>query len=135
LAAPATRADFRDALQLRAAISAVARSLADDGRPDPSDIDVINEVAAGADVAPVLAGGRRTQQLPSVVRAFSTIARDAVAVFSLGAGRLRHCGGDNCALIFLDSSRPNARRWCSMQRCGNRTKARIHRSRIKEVAS
>jgi predicted RNA-binding Zn ribbon-like protein len=112
----------------------VARSLADDVRPDPSDIDVINKVSAGADVAPALGDGRPKPRPPTVARAFSTIARDAVAVFSAGAGRVRHCGADNCALIFLDSSRPNARRWCSMKRCGNRTKVRIHRSRIKEVA-
>jgi predicted RNA-binding Zn ribbon-like protein len=134
LAAPATRAEFAAALRLRSAISAVARSLADDGPPDPVDIDIINDLAAGTDIAPTLAGGRLKPRRPSVARAVSTIARDAVAVFSAGAGRVRHCGADNCALIFLDSSRPNARRWCSMRRCGNRTKVRIHRSRIKEAA-
>ncbi len=133
LAAPATAAEYADARTLRSAISAVARALADDVQPDPADIDAINDAAAGADVAPTLAGGRRKPRPPSVARALSTIARDAVAVFSTGAGRVRHCGGDNCALIFLDSSRPNARRWCSMQRCGNRTKVRIHRSRQKEA--
>ena len=131
--APATSAEFADALSLRRAISAVARSLADDRQPDPTDVDLINDVAVGTDIAPALAGGRRKPRPPSVARALSTIARDAVAVFSAGAGRVRHCGADNCALIFLDSSRPNARRWCSMQRCGNRTKVRIHRSRHKEA--
>jgi predicted RNA-binding Zn ribbon-like protein len=134
LAAPATAAEFADALQLRRAISAVARALADDDRPEPADVDLINEVAAGTDVAPALAGGRRKPRPPSVDRTLSTIARDAVAVFSAGVGRVRHCGADNCALIFLDTSPPNARRWCSMRRCGNRTKARIHRSRQKETA-
>jgi predicted RNA-binding Zn ribbon-like protein len=44
------------------------------------------------------------------------------------------CGADNCYLIYLDTSRPGNRRWCSMERCGNRAKVRGHRSRsaIKE---
>ena len=133
VAAPATSAEFADALRLRMAVTAMARSLADDGRPDPTDIDAINDFAARTDIAPTLAGGRRKPHPPSVAAALSTIARDAVAVFSSGAGRVRHCGADNCALIFLDSSRPNARRWCSMRRCGNRTKVRIHRTRQKEA--
>ena len=69
----------------------------------------------------------------TVGRALSSIARDAVATFSAGPGRVRHCAAGNCALIFLDTSRPHSRRWCSMRRCGNRTKVRIHRSRGKEV--
>jgi predicted RNA-binding Zn ribbon-like protein len=93
---------------------------------------LINHVAAAADLAPVLAGGIEPAPVPTVPRAVATIARDGVRVFSAGPERIRHCGADDCALIFYDSSRPNARRWCSMQRCGNRTKVRTHRSHRKE---
>ncbi|WFR67367.1 CGNR zinc finger domain-containing protein [Curtobacterium flaccumfaciens] len=31
--------------------------------------------------------------------------------------------------MFYDSSRGGTRRWCSMQRCGNRAKVRAHRAR------
>jgi predicted RNA-binding Zn ribbon-like protein len=31
--------------------------------------------------------------------------------------------------VFFDESRSNNRRWCSMQRCGNRSKVRAHRER------
>jgi len=48
-------------------------------------------------------------------------------VFTFDACAL--CGADNCALIYLDTSRPGNRRWCSMERCGNRAKVRGHRSR------
>lgn len=128
-----TAAELADALRLRAAITSVARAVVDGIQPRAADIDLINNVAATADIAPVLAGGHNRSQLVSVARALSTIARDAVATFSSGPGRIRRCGSDNCALIFLDSSRPNSRRWCSMQRCGNRTKLRTHRNRTKEV--
>ncbi|GIH08514.1 hypothetical protein Rhe02_65810 [Rhizocola hellebori] len=134
LSRPVTQAEFARALVLRAAITGIARALAGDEQPSPPDIDLINEIGSGADIAPFLPGGIREKGPPSVARALSTIARDAVAVFSAGPGRVRHCDAGNCALIFLDTSRPNSRRWCSMQRCGNRTKVRVHRSKHKEVS-
>ncbi len=43
--------------------------------------------------------------------------------------RLKVCRGEVCGWAFYDSS-PNAKRkWCSMQRCGNRVKARTFRQR------
>jgi predicted RNA-binding Zn ribbon-like protein len=45
------------------------------------------------------------------------------------AERIRECASDNCPLVFVDSSRPGARRWCTMERCGNRHKLRAHRAR------
>jgi predicted RNA-binding Zn ribbon-like protein len=133
LSSPVTPREFAEALRLRSAVTAVARSLADIQRPGPQAVDVINEFADGEDIAPALAGGRRRRRPVRVSQALCTIARDAVAVFGSGSERIRHCGGVNCELIFLDSSRPNARRWCSMKRCGNRTKVRIHRNRVKEA--
>jgi predicted RNA-binding Zn ribbon-like protein len=32
-------------------------------------------------------------------------------------------------MVFHDESRTNNRRWCSMERCGNRAKVRAHRER------
>ena len=40
------------------------------------------------------------------------------------ASRIRRCQGVNCAIPFVDTSRPGTRRWCSMDRCGNREKWR-----------
>ncbi|PWS45627.1 zf-CGNR multi-domain protein, partial [Streptomyces sp. ZEA17I] len=60
----------------------------------------------------------------------STVARDAVDLFTGAyAHRIRTCGGDGCRLLFVDTSRPGRRRWCSMERCGNRHKVRAHRAR------
>jgi predicted RNA-binding Zn ribbon-like protein len=132
LRAPATDAMLAEAFRLRAAITGVARALADGQRPHPGAIDTINAYAAGADIAPVLLGGRADLAGPDVARALATIARDAVVTLGRGPSHIRRCGADKCALIFLDSSRPNSRRWCSMQRCGNRTKARSHRARAQQ---
>jgi predicted RNA-binding Zn ribbon-like protein len=40
--------------------------------------------------------------------------------------RVRECGGGACTWLFLDHSRNRSRRWCSMETCGNRAKARRH---------
>jgi predicted RNA-binding Zn ribbon-like protein len=38
--------------------------------------------------------------------------------------RIRVCANPQCGWLFLDSSRNRSRRWCSMDSCGNRAKAR-----------
>jgi predicted RNA-binding Zn ribbon-like protein len=38
--------------------------------------------------------------------------------------RLRICADPECGWLFLDFSRNHSRRWCSMESCGNRAKAR-----------
>jgi len=67
------------------------------GDPDPA-VAVAGPVAVSA--AELLAGGDRE--------------------------RVRRCPGDDCGWLFLDESRNGRRRWCSMQTCGNRAKARAH---------
>jgi predicted RNA-binding Zn ribbon-like protein len=38
--------------------------------------------------------------------------------------RVRQCAGDPCGWLFYDTSRNRSRRWCNMEGCGNRAKAR-----------
>jgi predicted RNA-binding Zn ribbon-like protein len=42
------------------------------------------------------------------------------------AARVRSCADRGCGWMFLDASRGRRRRWCSMEACGNRAKARRH---------
>jgi predicted RNA-binding Zn ribbon-like protein len=130
--ANATARDVTDAMSLRSAVAAVAHAVVDGRAADGDDVDTINLFAATPDIPPVLAGGARqagrTSMRPG--QALATIARDAVLLFSDHAhDRLRRCAAADCQLIFFDESRSNNRRWCSMQRCGNRSKVRAHRSR------
>jgi len=118
--------------RLREAVWAGAWATAT-GEPVPAAAaTVVNLVAAMAVPVPVIAeDGRRTWQRP--VRAgqlTALVARDAVAALTPPErARVRMCAADDCALIYLDTSRPGNRRWCSMDRCGNRAKVRGHRSR------
>jgi predicted RNA-binding Zn ribbon-like protein len=40
--------------------------------------------------------------------------------------RVRGCADARCGWLFFDASPGGNRRWCSMQECGNRAKARRH---------
>ncbi len=43
--------------------------------------------------------------------------------------RVELCPGEDCGWLFLDESKNRRRRWCSMETCGNRAKARRHYQR------
>ncbi|HEY8052696.1 MAG TPA: CGNR zinc finger domain-containing protein [Steroidobacteraceae bacterium] len=42
---------------------------------------------------------------------------------------IRACGAESCRWLFLDTSKNHTRRWCNMQVCGNRMKARRFQAR------
>lgn len=41
-------------------------------------------------------------------------------------GLLKECAQNDCRWLFLDLSKNRSRRWCTMEQCGNRAKARRH---------
>jgi predicted RNA-binding Zn ribbon-like protein len=131
--------DLQLARELRAAVEALAVAAMDSAPRPAAAAAVVDRVAAGPDLAPQLhaaAGGDRPALRPgTVAAALSTVARDAVDLFGGPlADRVRECAHDDCALVFVDTSRPGRRRWCSMAGCGNRTKtARYRRSRTGEA--
>ena len=60
------------------------------------------------------------------------IAADFARWLAGGApGLLRQCARPDCVLYFLDTSKNHSRRWCSMDTCGNRTKAAGRRARAR----
>jgi predicted RNA-binding Zn ribbon-like protein len=92
---------------------------------------VINAAAAAPPLVPALRpDGGTTVVAPTAAAALATLARDAIDLFGGPlAHRIRVCAADDCGLLFVDASRPGRRRWCSMERCGNRAKIRTHRAR------
>jgi len=61
---------------------------------------------------------------------FGQLGASAAALLdSDDLGRLRECSARDCSRLFIDGSRNGSRRWCSMQGCGNRAKARRHYKR------
>ena len=122
------RADVEDAWALREAIYRAARAAMLSGAPADSDISRINDAALAPPPRPQFSvSGMRFVADAPVAAAFSAIAADAIG--TLGRpGRLREC--PECRMLFLDTSRPGRRRWCSSAAgCGNRAKVRNHRAR------
>lgn len=126
-----TERELSDALGLRTAIAALTLSTLRGHQYAADDIDVLNLFAAMPDIPPALGGSSRQAGSRRVrpQQALSSLARDAVRIFTDVPERIRQCSADDCDLVYLDTSRSGNRRWCSMQRCGNRAKVRAHRAR------
>src|SRR5690606_40984699 len=92
----------------------------------------VNEAAARPPLVPVLGpdGTRCWACGATGAHLLSTVARDAIDLFTGPfADRIRTCSAEDCHLVYVDTSRPGRRRWCSMEHCGNRHKDRAHRAR------
>lgn len=115
---------------LREAIHRCARSVVNGKAPARTDLDVLNRAAALPPLRPQLKRGVIIQVAAHPVEAaFSVLAADALQILAPPQReRVRQC--PDCAMIFLDTSRPGRRRWCSSTRgCGNRAKVRNLRAR------
>ncbi|MFD8308079.1 CGNR zinc finger domain-containing protein [Streptomyces sp. NPDC059690] len=110
------------------------------GRTRPSyDIALgrVNEIALVAPPAPRAVRGedgslvRELDRPPECAALLGAIARDAVELLTDPVARagLRQCEGDNCPIVYVDSSRGRRRRWCSSEVCGNRERVARHRRR------
>ncbi len=133
LTVPATPAELTAAKALRQAIWAAAHARAA-RRPLPAEaVTTINRAAAAPPLVPELAADGTTARWAPPVRvtqALSTLAGEMIELLSGPLSeRIRECASDNCPLVFVDKSRPGARRWCAMERCGNRHKLRALRAR------
>ncbi len=103
------------------------------GEPHPpADLEVLNEAAARPPLAPAITptGQRRWAGAATGSHLLATVARDAVELLTGPfAHRVRVCAAEDCHLVYVDTSRPGRRRWCSMEHCGNRHKVRALRAR------
>jgi predicted RNA-binding Zn ribbon-like protein len=127
-----TAVDLSAARALRDALHGIAAARVNGRQPDPAAYRVVNSAAARAPLAVCFtpAGERGWAPGATASHLLSTVARDAIDLFTGPfADRVRECGADDCRLLFVDASRPGRRRWCSMERCGNRRKVRAHRTR------
>ena len=95
------------------------------------DVATLNSYASDEPPVPLLRsdGGASRNAIDPVRAAFAALARDAIETIARDASHLRICHDENCRRIFMDRSRGKRRRWCSMQRCGNRAKIAAFRKR------
>jgi predicted RNA-binding Zn ribbon-like protein len=134
----ATRSSVSEAKRLRAAIWNAAAAVMDGRAVPTSDRSTLNAFAAAPSLAPRLDpdGTRSWESSAAASALFSSLARDMIEVATGQlASRVKRCEGANCAIPFVDTSRPGSRRWCSMDRCGNRAKVAAHRRRNRQEIS
>jgi hypothetical protein len=135
-----TKADLTRLKEFRALLWHVVPALIPDAkeipgipvrRLSPADREFLN-ATVGDTPHPVLdeRGAIRWRTPITTRQVLGAAAQDLIEIIgSERLSRLRMCQGDNCALMFYDTSRPGNRRWCSMQRCGNRHKVGNYRTR------
>jgi predicted RNA-binding Zn ribbon-like protein len=135
----ASRQDLAHARTLREAIYQTIKRRITGRPPGPGHLAVINNWAGQPPPRTWLEaddGQLRTRRDAATAAALvAGVARDAVDL--LGgplAGRIRECSAQDCALLFLDTSRAGRRRWCSMAACGARAKMAAYRARLPSTA-
>ena len=136
---PPARREFERAIELRETLHRLFDAEAQDKTPAARDLAALNEALAAAPARTALRRERGAYGWEVDVKSGTALALLAPVLWSAGdllAGprldRVRRCANPECGWLFLDDSRAGKRRWCSMQSCGNRAKARRHYHRSRE---
>ncbi len=121
---------FARAIALRESIYGIFSAIAHGASPGAADLAALNEARreglARSQIAPA-AGGFVVDWTDKAALDWVLwpIALSAADLLTSGnRGCIRACAGQGCDWLFLDTSRNHMRRWCSMDECGNRSKAR-----------
>lgn len=128
---------LEDAIQLREAIYRIFSSFSEQDNVDPEDLAVLNRSLARSlshlQIIPSSQGfawdwAESPDGLGQILWPPTRSAGELLASDRLD--RVCQCADDRgCNYLFIDTSRNRSRRWCSMESCGNRAKARRHYKR------
>jgi len=123
-------AAFERAIALRETIYRIFSAIAHGASPGAADLAALNEARreglAHSQIAPT-AGGFVMDWTDKAALDWMLwpIALSAAELLTSGnRSAIRACAGQGCDWLFLDASRNHMRRWCTMDECGNRSKAR-----------
>ncbi len=133
--------EFERALALRETIHRLFDAHAQGKAPAGRDLDTLNAALSDAPARTTLKRGREGYEWDVDMKSGTALSLLAPVLWSAGdllagpkLGKVRRCANPECLFLFLDDSRAGKRRWCSMQSCGNRAKARRHYHKGKEDA-
>ena len=121
---------LREAIILRETFGRICYAIALAKTPDPTDIEILNGFLRRAAVHRVLQTGKGqlswTWDEPEnpLIPLWRLTASSFELLTSPEAAQIRTCESEQCQWLFLDKSKNHSRRWCNMQTCGNREKAR-----------
>jgi len=125
---------LKDARRLREAIYRMFSAIAHERRADSADLGILNEfLARGLARAKIGEAGETygwewRDEASSDMMLFPVANSAAVLLTSEDLGRVRECANEEegCGSLFLDCSKSQSRRWCSMESCGNRMKFKTY---------
>jgi predicted RNA-binding Zn ribbon-like protein len=119
------------AVALREAIYRIFGAISAGLPPEDDDLTVLNaELARALAYSRIVPSGEGyawdwAGSRDALDRVLWPVARDAADLLAAGdLDRVGQCSDDRCGWLFFDTSRNRSRRWCSMEDCGNRAKAR-----------
>ena len=130
-------AAYDQAIRLREAVYRIFSQYYHKEEVKPDDVQVLNAILSQSlphlQVVSSTAGfdwdwSEESQDFNQVIW---PVARSAAELLtSEQLNRVRVCEDDRgCGYLFIDTTRNHSRRWCSMESCGNRAKARRHYAR------
>ncbi len=109
------------------------------GAVQDADLEVLNRLAVGSGLRPRFLGHGGVVLEPGAagVRAAlgKLLAAVSGAMYEGTWKRLKACADHGCRWAFYDRSRNRSGHWCSMEVCGNRSKARQFRRRRQSARS
>ena len=128
---------YRSGVELREATYRVLRAACEGASPEAADLALLNQVLSEALSHTRLAGVDGVYRLeydsnPPESILWRLAANACELLTSEDLTRVKRCASEECGWLFLDLSRNRSRRWCDMESCGNRMKARRHYRRTRE---
>jgi predicted RNA-binding Zn ribbon-like protein len=127
------------AVALRETIYRVFSAIAEARDPEGTDLTALNatlrEAFARLEIAPSAGGFEWAwvvdgAELDRIL--WPIVGSAAQLLISAELGRVRQCARQGCNWLFVDLSKNQSRRWCSMDMCGSRVKSRRYYRRQKE---
>ena len=124
---------FREMIAIRESIYRIFHALACNGAPPDKDVAALNRKFAACperthiESSKTGFGWRVESSNPTAATMLAPVLWSAGALLTgTPLTKVRECANRQCLWLFVDDSRNGTRRWCSMQACGNRAKARRH---------
>jgi len=121
-----------EAVRLREAIYRIFSAIAHKKRAPPRDMEILNESLAKSlsrmmvkETGEGYGWGLSCDTTPNMML-YQIAESAAMLLTSNDLARVRECANEEegCGSLFLDCSKSQTRRWCSMESCGNRAKSR-----------
>jgi len=120
------------AVHFRDALYRAFCDVSEERQPSKSDLDVINSLLARTPITLQIGAERerlvcfRTGCTLDEARLLGPVAWSAAELLGSGDSltKVRQCAGDECGWLFLDLTKNHSRRWCDMNDCGSKAKAK-----------